>query len=166
MPEKIDYKKLEATFNEIEREVVKGENITKEKISSSLQGRIVKQVNEEYDVAESFTKEKRTTMLQRLKLYNNQRRVAEAVGDPLMFTVFNTIHASLYEDRLNTLWEGRGGNGDEETEENLNALSRYDYDLMDKDQIDYYWNWDAEFFGRGLIMLMEFDRSDVLMCPL
>ena len=32
-----------------------------------------------------------------------------------------------------------------------------------KDIIDYTWDWDASFFGRGLVMLMEPDREK--KCP-
>jgi len=160
-----NYKKIKKVFEDIDREVVKGEEIVIDKIDAKTQQRIVEQIDNEYDVSYSFNEAKRKTMLQRLKLYNNQRRVAESVGDPLMFTVFNTVHAALYEDRLNTLWEGRGGKGDEDIEENLNVLSNFDYDLMGKEQLDYFWNWDAEFFGRGLVLLMEFDRSEGIMAP-
>jgi len=82
-----------------------------------------------------------------------------------MFTVFNTIHSSLWVDRLLAVWEGRGGEDDEDVEDNLNALANFDYDVMGKAELDYYWNWDAEFFGRGLLLLMEFDRTPGVMAP-
>jgi len=75
------------------------------------------------------------------------------------------VHADLYDDRLLVNWEGRGGKGDEDVEDNLNALSEFDYDVMQKSEVDYYWNWDAEFFGRGLLLLMDFDRDESKMCP-
>jgi len=53
--------------------------------------------------------------------------------------------------------------GDEETAENLNSLAGYDYDEMEKDILDYEWDWDASFFGRGLLLNFEFDRK--LKCP-
>jgi len=34
---------------------------------------------------------------------------------------------------------------------------------MEKDILDYEWDWDASFFGRGLCLNMEFDRK--LKCP-
>jgi len=152
-------------YNDIEREVVVDEEITTDVLDVATQKRIIKQVNEEYDLAFPFNQAKRQVNLRRLKLYNNQMRDSKAVGDPLMFTVFNTVHASLYEDRLNSIWEGRGGRGDEDVEDNLNALSQFDYDVMQKAELDYYWNWDAEFFGRGLLLLMDFDRTEGAMCP-
>jgi len=158
--------KVKITYQDIEREVVEDKKETTEIISASLQGRIIKQIEKEYELCFSFNEAKRAVNLLRLKLYNNQRRDSKAVGDPLLFTVFNTIHAALYDDRLNVLWEGRGGQGDEDVEDNLNALSRFDYDVMEKNKLDYFWNWDAEFFGRGLVLMMEFDRSKEKMCPI
>lgn len=161
-PDKAAAKRVKIAYQDIERKVVKDDKETLEVIDAKTQERIVRQVNEEYELAFKFNEGKRIINLARLKLYNNQRRVPEAVGDPLMFTVFNTIHAALYDDRLMQTWEGRE-EGDDEVEENLNALSNYDYDLMGKSELDYYWNWDAEFFGRGLMWMMEFDRER--MCP-
>ena len=159
-------KKLKLDFQEIEREVIQNDKEKPDVISIALQKKIINQIDTEYDLCFSFNEAKRTINLLRLKLYNNQRRDSKAVGDPLLFTVFNTIHAALYDDRLNALWEGRSGQGDEDVEDNLNATSKFDYDVMGKNKLDYFWNWDAEFFGRGLVLMMEFDRSAGKMCPI
>lgn len=158
-------KQIKIAYKDIEREVVKDGEVVAEVIDAATQAAIVKQVNEEYDVAFPHTEAKRAIMLARLQLYNNQRRDADAVGDPLMFTVFNTVLASLYDDRLAASWEGRGGSGDEDTEENLNALAEFDYDIMQKDELDYDWDWDACFFGRALMLMMDFDRTAGIMAP-
>ena len=165
MPVTYNYKKIKATFENIDRDIVKDERIVVDTIDDKTQERIIRQVEEEYQLCYPFNEAKRAVMLARLKLYNNQKRDQSTVGDPLMFTVFNTIHASLYTDRLGVAWEGRGGSGDEEIEENLNQLSEFDYDVTGKDELDYYWNWDAEFFGRGLVLQMGFDRSPGVMAP-
>lgn len=165
MASKAPYKALKVAYDEIERDVIREGEIVQEKLDVKTQKRIIAQVNEEYDLSFRFNEEKRALNLARLRLYNNQRRDSSTVGDPLMFTVFNTIHAALYDDRLMATWEGRGGEGDEETEENLNALSEFDYDIMGKSELDYYWNWDAEFFGRGLLQMIDFNRSRGNMSP-
>ncbi len=159
-------KKIKINYTDIDRQIVKNDEIVSDIIDVQTQERIVKQIESEYQVAYSFNQAKRQKNLARLKLYNNQMRDDKAVGDPLMFTVFNTVHASLYDDRLMTTWEGRGGRGDDDVEDNLNALSDFDYDVMQKSEIDYYWNWDAEFFGRGLLLMMDFDRTEGKMCPI
>src|SRR3990167_1308455 len=161
---KIDTTKL--SLEDIEYEVVEDDEISEQILSISEQKRIIKQINEEYELAYSFNEAKRKQNLNRLKLYNNQKRDPEAVGDPLMFTVFNTIHAALWDDRLMATWEGRGGKGDEDVEENLNALADFDYDIMQKSEVDYEFNWDAEFFGRGLCLMMDFERSEGIMAPI
>lgn len=119
---------------------------------------LAKQVKVEYKLAYDYTKAKRDEQLVRLKLYNNQRRDKDAAGDTSLFTIFQTVLASLYIDQLTTEWVGRE-EGDEEIAENLNGLSRYDYDQMGKDELDYEWDWDTLFFGRGLCMMSEYIRE-------
>jgi len=117
-----------------------------------------RQVQAEYTLGFNYTKSKRDEQLVRLKLYNNQRRDKDAAGDTTLFTIFQTVLASLYIDRLTTEWSGRE-QGDEETAENLNALAKYDYEEMAKDELDYEWDWDTAFFGRGLCMMSEYIRD-------
>ena len=157
--------KIKVVYEDIEREIVSNDKITTEVIDAKTQKAIIKQVEEEYQLAFPYTEAKRAVMLTRLQLYNNQRRDTDAVGDNLMFTVFNTIMSALWDDHLGAQWEGRGGEGDEDVEENLNALTEFDYDIMEKEQLDYEWNWDAGFFGRGLCLLMEFSRKLGYMAP-
>lgn len=117
-----------------------------------------KQVHAEYDMAWKHQKPKKDEWGLRLKLYNNQRRDKEAVGDTTLFTIFQTVLASLYIDRLNVSWEGRE-EGDEDTADNLNLMAQRDYEDMEKDIVDFEWDWDACFFGRGLVDLSEFERD-------
>lgn len=103
----------------------------------------------------------RNKQLKRLKLYNNQARDPSKVGDPLLFTVFQTVFAALYDDRLSVEFEGNE-EGDTDTAENLTDLAEHDYRIMQKDEADYEWDWDACFFGRGLLLLNEFDREGIM----
>jgi len=164
MPNKV-FEKLKGEFKDIDREIVDGESIVLDKVDIDTQERLVRQINDEYDSAIKYNDAKRATNLARLRLFNNQRRDRSSVGDPLMFTVFNTVLASLYVDRLMAMWEGRGEGDDDDMEDNLNALSNFDYDVMGKDELDYYWDWDALFFGRSLMLMMEFDRTPGIMAP-
>lgn len=122
------------------------------------------QVESEYKLSYWFMKPKWDEWGLRLKLYNNQKRDKSAVGDPLMFTIFQTVLASLYDDRLSSTFEARE-TGDEEVAENLNDLAIFDYDEMEKDIVDLTWIWDTCFFGRGLVMLMEFDTDKKTPIP-
>ncbi|MBU2025257.1 hypothetical protein KJ912_00770, partial [Patescibacteria group bacterium] len=125
---------------------------------------LIKQVKSEYKLAYDFMKPKIEEWALRLKLYNNQKRDKEAIGDPLMFTLHQTVLASLYSDQLMVEFEGRE-EGDEDTAESLDNLAKYDEDDMEKDIVDYEWDWDASFFGRGLLLFMEYDRKTYTPIP-
>ena len=133
-------------------------------LNSEERKTIIKQIEKEYLLSYDSTEAKRTESLRRLKLFNNQKRDQSKVGDPLLFTVFQTVLANLYEDRL-SITHGANEEGDDEVAENLDALALHDHRIMEKDELDYEWDWDTAFFGRGLVLLSEFDRSDNVMCP-
>lgn len=122
------------------------------------------QMESEYQYGYAFIKPKWDEWAVRLKLYNNQKRDKEAIGDPLLFTIFQTVFAALYDDRLSTAFEAREM-GDEEIAESLDSLADFDYDEMEKDVIDYEWDWDTAFFGRGMLAMMDFDRTDKVPVP-
>src|SRR3990167_8201252 len=105
-------------YKDTEHEIINGEgNVESELLSAGDQEKLVKQIDGEYNLAYKFSEAKRKVWLSRLKLYNNQRRDSDAVGDNLMFTIFNTIHAALWDDRLAVSFQGRAGMGDEDVEE-------------------------------------------------
>lgn len=140
-----------------EQETLKKAGIP-EKSSGDPYESLAAQIQAEHELAWKHQKPKKDEAEVRLRLYNNQKRKKKDVGDTTLFTVHQTILASLYIDRLTTEWGGRE-EGDEEVAENLNAMSEYDYDEMGKDEIDYDWIWDTLFFGRGLVMLSEYERD-------
>ena len=119
-------------------------------INDEEQKKVIKQIVAENNLAFKITDAKKTQALKRLKLYNNQKRDQSKVGDPLLFTVFNTVLAALYKDKLNGTWKGRE-EGDNETAENLTAIYKYDHTLMKRSELNYYWDWDACFFGKGYV---------------
>ena len=159
MPKK--NKKLTEPTQELDEGVEAGTETTTKVSAADYKG-LIDQIEAEYQLAWWFMKPKHDEWAVRLKLYNNQKRDKEAIGDPLLFTIHQTVLASLYSDRLGVDFLGRE-EGDEEVAENLNSLANYDYDEMEKDVIDYEWDWDASFFGRGLLLNFEFDRA--LKCP-
>jgi len=123
---------------------------------------IISQVQKEYELCYEFMRPKIEEWLVRMKVYNNQKRDKEKVGDPLLFTVFQTLFASLYDDKLNVGFGPREV-GDEDMAENLALTAEFDYDEMKKNVIDFEWDWDTMFFGNGLLLEHEFDRKK--MCP-
>lgn len=125
---------------------------------------LIDQIEREYQLAYDSMKPKWDEWEIRLRLYNNQKRDKEAVGDPLMFTIHQSILASLYVDRLTSTFEARE-DGDEERCEQLNPMAEFDYDEMEKDILDYEWDWDALFFGSGYCLMMEFSAKHQIPMP-
>jgi hypothetical protein len=119
---------------------------------------LIKQIDAEWNLAWEHQHEKKQEGLLRLKIYNNQKRDKDAVGDTTLFTIFQTVFASLYIDRLSAEFGGRE-EGDEEVAENLNQMAEYDYEEMGKDVFDFDWIWDTLFFGRGLLQMTEYIRD-------
>jgi len=130
----------------------------------SKESEILKQIKEEYTFADSFIRPKWDKWLVRLKLYNNQKKASDVLGDPLLFTIHQTVLASLYSDQLVVEFQGRT-RGDDDQAENQTILAQYDCEEMEKERIDYDWDWDTLFFGRGLLLFMEFDRDTMTPMP-
>lgn len=137
---------------------MKYEGLSNEDYDSLLQ-----QIETEYQFAWMYMKPRWDEWALRIRLYNNQRRDKDAVGDPLAFTIHQTVLASLYNDKLDVAFSPRES-GDIEVAENLNNLAQFDSEAMGKDEIDYEWDWNTLFFGYGLLLFMEFDRD--LMMPI
>lgn len=125
---------------------------------------LIDQIEREYRLAYDNMKPKWDEWEVRLKLYNNQKRDKEAIGDPLIFTIHQSVLAALYTDRLTSSFEARE-DGDYERTEQLNPMAEFDYDEMEKDIIDYDWDWDTLFFGVGYTLMMEFDGEAQVPVP-
>lgn len=125
---------------------------------------LIKQVEEELKLTRDAYNNKLEIHKTRLKLYNNQRRDEDTVGDTTLFTTINTIVAALYDDQLSVEFEP-GEFGDIEQAENLDGVAKYDYTKMGKDQLDYYWIWDTVFFGAGYVNMYNYDRKKKLSQP-
>ncbi len=117
---------------------------------------VLNQVQTEYQTAWSFMRPKIQEGLRRLKLYNNQLRDKDKVGDPLIYTIFQSIFSVLWTDRLDVEFSGRE-EGDDDMAENLNVMAEYDYDDMEKAELDYEHIFDAMSCGRSLRYFNEFD---------
>jgi hypothetical protein len=131
-------------------------------ILEEYQKEVVDQIEKEYQYSNKSLRSKVDEWLFRLKVYNNQKRQKDKVGDPLLFTVFQTIFASLYDDGLQVEFLPRE-EGDIDIAENINQLATFDQDEMKKDEIDYAWLFDTLFFSRGIVSMMEYDFER--QCP-
>lgn len=124
--------------------------------------KLVEQCRAEWEYCWRTQNGKTQKWLNRLKLYNNQKRDDDVVGDTTLFTIHNSVLSTLYEDELTAEWQGRT-EGNEDIATNLNNLSAYDADEMKLDRLRYFWWWDTLFFGKGNVILTAFDRKK--MCP-
>lgn len=122
------------------------------------------QCKTEHKIATDYVYPKRQSWLNLYKLYNNQKRDPKDVGDPLLFTVHQTVLAALYNDSLTVNWAGKE-EGDDPIADNLNDLAEYDYDVMEKSLVDYYWDWDVCFYGIGYVNMTNFNREKSIMAP-
>lgn len=124
---------------------------------------VIRQINEEYWAAWWFHKPRVQEWLTRLKLYNNQKRDKARIGSPDIFSFHQTLLAHLYEDRLGLNFKGRLER-DMDAVENFNFLAENDYDDMHLAETDYDWDFDASLFGRGLLLMNDWDYES--LCPL
>lgn len=125
---------------------------------------VQKQAYYEYNLAWNYRRPKILKWLNRLKLYNNQRREEDKVGEPLIYDVHQTILSILYEDKLNVEFHGRTED-EEDQGDNLELLAENDYDEMEKAQLDFEWDWDASFFGSGYVLMNDFDTESKTPIP-
>lgn len=125
---------------------------------------IIQQARSEYDIAVEFVRPKWDEYAARMKLYNNQKRSKLDFGDPLLFSIMQTQIAALYENKMSVQFLGRE-QGDVYQASNLNALAKYDYDAMMKSTLDYYWLWDAGFFGKSCLLFTEWNKKLQMPIP-
>ena len=114
------------------------------------------QIKEEVRIAKDYVKEKRETFRERFKLYNNQRKQKDKVGDTSIFNVMTTMLAVYYSDEMNVSFEGREV-GDTSHANNIQNTAKFDYDEMEMDMINYQVQWDRLFFGVGIRQCSEWN---------
>jgi len=122
------------------------------------------QFKTEFKTSEDSLSSRTDVSRRRLKLYNNQRKDDSAIGDNTLFSIMNTLLASIQADKLNVEFLGKEF-GDNQTAGNINSMAEYDYEAMEKFDLDYEWNWNALFFGRTICLQREFDRDAKMPKP-
>jgi hypothetical protein len=125
---------------------------------------ILEQLKSEYQEGYDYIQPKRLQVLERMRLFSNQTRNKELVGDTTLFTIFQTVFSKLYEDKLNSNFVPNHPD-DSDKVEALNPIAKYDYYQMNKDRIDYQWNWLTCFWGAGFLDVSEWDFKNSIMRP-
>ena len=113
---------------------------------------VLTQCKTEFDLAKNTMVPKWTSWYTYLKLYNNLKRDKEAVGNNLLYTLFNTILAYLYFDKLQVSFNPRES-GDVDKCELISHTAKFDYEAMKMSKLQYDWLWDALFFGTGFMYI-------------
>jgi hypothetical protein len=125
---------------------------------------ILDQIRGEYQPAYDYMSPKRQESLDRLRLYSNQTRNKQLVGDTTLFTIFQTVFTKLYEDKLGVNFVP-GHPDDDEKVSGLNPVAKYDYYQMGKEEIDYDWDWYTCFWGAGFLDVSEWDSKKNIINP-
>lgn len=122
------------------------------------------QIKEEVRIAREYVKEKRVEWRSRLKLYNNQRKQKDKIGDTSIFNVMSTMLAVYYSDEMQVSFQGREI-GDITQATNIENTAKFDYDEMEMDIINYETQWDRLFFGVGIRQCSEWDNDTKTPLP-
>lgn len=142
-------------------------NLENRKDSEEDLNKLAQRCLKEYKISKDYIRPFIEKNLGYLKLYNNQRKDPSLAGSDLLFTSFQTVLASLYSDELSVEFSPKES-GDIETAANLTTLAKNDYDLMQKAQVDFDWDFDTCFFGDGYLLFEKFfrDPKKSIMVPL
>lgn len=124
----------------------------------------VKDIWSKYDESFQFLQARKQRQVAQIVLLNNLQRGDENIASTMLVTLFNRILANLYDDKMQVKFVP-GEELDQKKVQTLNLLAQNDYREMDKARLDYDWNWDTLFFGRGYVETLRFDTARKIMQP-
>ena len=119
---------------------------------------ILAQGQGEIKESRDYVNPKREAFRDRLKLYNNQRKQKDKIGDNSIYIIMTTMLAVYYSDELEVGFTGRDIS-DVDAADNTEKLAKFDYDEMEMDVINYKVQWDRFFFGLGIRQISEWDKK-------
>lgn len=122
------------------------------------------EVAEEIRLSRDHVKEKRVELRSRLKLYNNQRKQKDKIGDTSIFNVMTTMLAIYYSDEMQVSFQGREI-GDASAASDVENTAKFDYDEMEMDILNYQVQWDRLFFGVGIRQCSEWNTETKTPMP-
>lgn len=106
---------------------------------------IVSQASNEYERGYRFVVTLREIFERDLKLFNNQKKNKEKVGDSTLFNIHSALMARSYVDRPQSRFTS-AKIGRSEVVKNLNATMDEDFDSSDMEILKYQRDWDKFFF--------------------
>lgn len=112
--------------------------------------RILAKVMKELKDAENYIEPKITRKREQLKLYVNQEKEAERISDNTLYSSMQTWMATTTSDQKSVAWLGREWM-DEDIAENLNNLSKFDWEEMDMPEHEIKRRWHEGMFGLSIL---------------
>lgn len=120
--------------------------------------KILLQAKKEISDSRIFVAPKRAEFRDRLRLYNNQRKQKDKIGDNTIYTIMTTMLAIYYSDELEVGFTGREIS-DIDAADNAENMAKFDYDEMEMEIINYKTQWDRFFFGVGIRQISDWDKK-------
>jgi len=126
---------------------------------------IIASEKDKVKLARDFVSPKRESFRTRLKLYNNQRKQKDKIGDTTIFNLVTTLMAIYYTDEMQVSFTGREI-GDDSQASNIENTAKFDHEEMDMETINYLVQWDRLFFGVGIRVMAEWNNQNSTPMPI
>lgn len=112
--------------------------------------RILSKVMKELQDSYNYTELKRQKKRDQLKLYVNQDKEPERISDNSLYSSMQSWMAATTSDQKSVAWLGRDWM-DENIAENLNHLSKFDWEEMDMPEHEIKRRWNEGMFGVSIL---------------
>ena len=123
--------------------------------------KMLTQIKSEVTLAQTYVIPKRVQFRDRIRLYQNQKKQRDKIGDVTSYNIINTLLAVFYMDKVDVQFDGRKV-GDEPKADNLRNLAKFYYTEMELEQKDYQVQWDRFFYGVGIRSMATWDSRRLI----
>lgn len=121
-------------------------------------------IRSKYQESFEFLQARKRRQVAQLVLLNNLNRGDQNIASTLLLSLFNRVMSSLYDDKMQVKFLPSQGILQEQLN-SYNVLAQSDYIEMNKAKLDYDWDWDTLFFGRGYLETLRFNKKRKQMEP-
>ena len=117
---------------------------------------IISQISSEYERGYRFVVNKREIFETDLRLFNNQKKNKDKIGDTTLFNVHSALMARSYVDRPQSKFVSTKV-GRDYVVKNLNATLEEDFNEQDIEILKYQRDWDKFFYWVGIVAKIGWD---------
>jgi hypothetical protein len=114
-------------------------------------------VSSQITESRDYVRTKREEFRNRLRLYNNQKKRKDKVGDTLLYDLMNTALSIYYIDEMQIKFNGRNSLANNKANY-IDKIAQFDYDEMEMSKVDYLTQWDRLFYGVGIKRISEWNK--------